>query len=32
MKKVKWQNNIESRMGTQSGCKLKIIKIIIIIS
>jgi len=30
IKKIKWQNNIESRIGTQSGCKLKSIKIIII--
>ena len=29
-KKNKWRNNIESKMWTQSECKLKIIKIIII--
>jgi len=28
-KKIKWQDDIVYRMGTQSGCKLKIIKIII---
>jgi len=28
--KIKWQNNIESKMETQSEYKLKIIKIIII--
>jgi len=27
--KIKWQNNIEFRMGTQSECNEKIIKIII---